>query len=144
MKTLESIKSEFEKLISEEYSMDEFIIFLICYPAYSVANADTNFDSQEEAIMSTITSNVIQEVYTELSEADIKSLSDAYVSDFKQIYYGESGRKVIEKGLKEYYKINQEISKVVGDLMLEMANASDRLSTAEASEIERINALFEN
>lgn len=139
---MEEYYLKYEEIKGETLTIEEYIILLITYPAFSVAIADGHFDSDEKSLMGSIVRNIVTEVYQELGVEEINSLIAAYMSDFDKVYQDDVLRKVVESGLIEYSKENSEVKQSINELMQDMAATSEGVSEEEQAEIDRINLIL--
>lgn len=119
-----------------EMTDEEFVILLITFPAFLVANSDGNFDEDEKNLMATLLHNFLQEIYgKELNEEQYESMIISYLEDFLWIYEHTEWKEKLVGGLKILCNDIDGLNESVKEMMQEMAEVSEGESQEETEVI---------
>jgi hypothetical protein len=132
------MKNIFERERNISITEEEFVILVLTYPIFLVANADKNFDIEEKKLMEIILGNFIRSAYRDtLKDEEVSNMIASFIEDFKFISQNESIFKLPMLELLRNYSI--EVKNSINSLIKEIAEISEGISESENNMITFLN-----
>lgn len=139
------IKDIFCKTRNTDMSDEEFVILLISFPAFQVANADNDFDDEERSLLSTLLYNFLNEIYEkELNKEQYENLISSYLNDYLWINEHKEWENKLLSNLSVLSNDIEGLDDTVINMMKEIAEVSDGVSQEEEDMIETITDILED
>ena len=139
----EKFKAIYEKYSKErQLELDEatFSSIITTFPSLLVATADTKVDNNEKLLIVSISKSLANSFKGDDSdEAVIELLSYQYYAEFDYLTKNiEKWESIFIDVLAEYLKENPENKKIISEMIIDIANASDGICEAEQNVIKEL------